>query len=159
SVRGVCRRLELCAGKLARTVLRGRESRKALLLPDLQVRGVAMSDLRFTDKPVPRVVLENVANWVHAYGEEGRKGQDESTIKPQSQQRKIDTNTQYTAVDIWLANGDTTIGLLMLSSCDPRSISVYEGDCIWCVGLNVRTGLWEMDKYRNPDGLQIDDQA
>ena len=65
-----------------------------------------MSDLRFTDCPVPRIVLEHTPNWVHAHDEEGRRGQDESTIKPQRQQKRIDDRTHL----YWWLGGQCVTG-------------------------------------------------
>jgi hypothetical protein len=118
-----------------------------------------MSELRFTDDPPPRAILENVPNWVHAYGEEGRRGQDETTIKPQARQDRIDNNTRYTTADVWLPSGDTGLALLRLSSGEVTGLSVYEGDTIWCVRSRRLTGRWQIDDYCNPIRVRLDDPS
>ncbi len=101
-----------------------------------------MSGLRFTDRPPPPEILKEYANWVHAIGEEGRRGQDETTIKPQRRQTRIDDQTVYTAVDIWLADETETVGLLWLSQGQPRGITVYDGGAQWRLLAWPPGGLW-----------------
>jgi hypothetical protein len=101
-----------------------------------------MSELRFTDRPPPPEVLAEYANWVHARGEEGRRGQDETTIKPQRRQTRIDDDTEYTAAAVWLADDTETIGLLWLSAGHAIGITVYEGEAVWRLYAGRAGGLW-----------------
>lgn len=100
-----------------------------------------MSGLRFTDHPPPPEVLVEFPNWIHALGEEGRRGQDETTIKPQRGQSKITDDTEYTAADVWLADDAESVGLLWLSAGRPTGVEVYDGSGLWRLSVS-RAGLW-----------------
>ncbi len=101
-----------------------------------------MSKPRFTDVPPPPDLLDEYPNWVHAPGEEGRRGQDETTIKPQRQQKRIDDDTQYTAIDVWLADGTEAVGLLGLDWGKPSRITVYDDGAVWRLWRSRLDPVW-----------------
>lgn len=90
-----------------------------------------MFDARYTDEPPPREVLDDVPNWVYARGEEGRRGQDETTIKPHKMQKRIDDDTDYTAAQIRLVDGTKLVGLLRLSWGRVKGITIYQESELW----------------------------
>jgi hypothetical protein len=116
-----------------------------------------MSELRYTDTGPSRAVLAKVPNWVHAYGEEGRSGQDETTIKPQRQQDRIDDQTQYTTADIWFPTGSITLGVLFLASGRVTAVEVHESEAVWSVQYNGKNKVWWIADYRNPTKVTLTD--
>ena len=118
-----------------------------------------MSELRFTDDSPPRHVLENVPNWVHAHGEEGRRGQDETTIRAQRRQNRIDDETQYTTADVWLNDGRIVLGMLSLSRGRVTALEVYETDAPWRIRHDPRQMHWVVDAHRNARGASLGDSG
>lgn len=98
---------------------------------------MTFDNMRFTDSLPPRAVIEARPNWVHAYGEEGRAGQDESTIRPHRRQDVIDNNTHYTVGDVWFASGKCALALMRLSGTEIEQIDIYDDDRIWTVEFAI----------------------
>ncbi len=117
-----------------------------------------MSELRFTDNLPSRDLLENTPNWVHARGEESRGVQDETTIKPQRHQDRIDSETEYTTADVWFANESACLALVHLN---PRrsvdTIEIYEDSGSWQMIFFRKSGLWELSPQRNLLSVTFDD--
>lgn len=93
--------------------------------------------MRYTDSLPPRDVIEARPNWVHAYGEEGRSGQDETTIRPHRREDVIDTDTDYTVGDVWFADGDSLVALMRISGTEVEQIDIYDNDRIWTVEYTI----------------------
>ncbi len=118
-----------------------------------------MSSLRYTDKPPPRSVWEKVANWVHAYGEEGKPGQDETTIKPQRRQDRIDHDTRYTTADVWLPDGKITLGVLTLTAGAVSALEVHDGDVKWSAYYNRQRRIWHLETVPDSTGRETISEA
>jgi hypothetical protein len=58
--------------------------------------------LRFTEAWPPIAVLVDYPNWVYALDEEGKPGQNETTIKPETQQLYVSQETCFTVADVVL---------------------------------------------------------
>lgn len=95
------------------------------------------TSVRYTDSLPPQDAIEARPNWVHAYGEEGRSNQDETTLRPQGRDDAIDTNTDYTVGDVWFENGDSLVALMKVSGSRIRHIAIYDENRIWTVAYTI----------------------
>ena len=97
---------------------------------------------RYTGCWPPPTVLGIYPNWVFALDEEDEDGQDETTIKPESQQLYVSEETSFTAADITLASGTTRTGILTLDGTIPSAGDVFDGRDWWTVQRGPGT-KWE----------------
>jgi hypothetical protein len=73
-----------------------------------------MNKYRYTGEWAPIEVLEKFSNWDYALDEEDIEGQDETTIKPQENQKEIDSTTCASVADIDLPSGERIHGIIVL---------------------------------------------
>jgi hypothetical protein len=69
-------------------------------------------NLRFTGEWPPPEILADYANWEYALDEEGEPGQDETTMRPESEQRFITPATVFTAGEIETNSGERIPAIL-----------------------------------------------
>ena len=69
---------------------------------------------RYTGKWPPLEVLNNYPNWEYALDEEGVEGQDETTLRPESEQSYITDDTAFTAGKVTQADGTIKDAILEL---------------------------------------------
>jgi hypothetical protein len=100
------------------------------------------SHLRFTDAWPPAELLSDYPNWILAM-EEGRAGQDESTIKPDRQHQYLSDEVVYTAGNVWFPNDDSFPALIELNDYEPVGIVVYEDEHIWQLTTSEETDFLE----------------
>lgn len=81
--------------------------------------------LRYTGENPAIEALVQFPNWINAYDEEGVEGQDETTLKPDDEQRWITDMTAFTAGDIVFANGSTFAILIALVNGEVTGFSIY----------------------------------
>jgi len=93
--------------------------------------------VRYTDSLPPQDTIEARPNWVHAYGEEGRPGQDETTIRPQGREDVITADTDYTVGDVWLDDDSSLVALMRVSGSRIKQLDIYDGDRIWTVEFTI----------------------
>lgn len=86
---------------------------------------------RFTDIWPAPLLWAVTPNWTRALDEEGDRDQDETTVKPASEQRFISEDVDYTAGDAWLPDGRTIPALLHVISGEPRRIVGFEDATFW----------------------------
>jgi hypothetical protein len=91
----------------------------------------ASRSLRYTDAWPSPPLWDDYPNWEHAYGEEGRSGQDESTLKPSRTQNHVHENAGYTAGDATLPSGVTVPALIHLRNGDPAGVTCFGPETIW----------------------------
>jgi hypothetical protein len=89
--------------------------------------------LRYTGDWPPPEVLARYPNWEMAYEEEGVEGQDESTLRPQKEQRRITSDTVHTAGDVWLADGRTYPAIITVALGTPSSCWFHDGKRWWAM--------------------------
>jgi hypothetical protein len=82
--------------------------------------------LRYTGCWPPIDVLAKYPNWIFALDEEGKPGQDETTIKPETQQRSISEETCFTAADAKLADGRVLTAIMRLAANALLGLDVFE---------------------------------
>ncbi len=98
-------------------------------------------ELRYTGCWPPAAVLERYPNWVFALDEEGDENQDETTLKPESQQTYISDETDFTSGLAILADG--TKRTAILSICDDFLDAVYvQNGTEWWGARKGANGLW-----------------
>lgn len=81
------------------------------------------NEFRYTGCWPPPEVLAQYPNWVFALDEEGEDGQDETAIKPDSQQTYIGDETDFSTGIASLADGTKTTAIF--SICDHFLDAVY----------------------------------
>jgi len=110
--------------------------------------------LRFTGEWPAASLLERYPNWEYALDEEDVEGQDETTIRPESQQKLVTENTAYTAAKATLANGTERMAIAAIIAGRIDAIDVFINDRdTWRVGRNgdewepfIQTWLLESDR-------------
>jgi hypothetical protein len=70
--------------------------------------------LRYTGRFPPRKVWDRFPNWTLALDEEGRRGQDETTLRPSDRQDTIDRSVTWTAGEVRLADGRRCFAALLV---------------------------------------------
>jgi hypothetical protein len=96
----------------------------------------------------PASAVEIYPNWVPALDEEGEPGQDETTIRPDDEQRSIGPFTIYTAADAKLPNGRIVPALIgqldatFLHKGEVDVIVVYDGRRRWRVSTYDHDHSW-----------------
>ncbi len=103
-----------------------------------------MSDLRFTGRLPPPRLFDTFPNWEYALDEEGRPGQDETTLRPMRQRKYIAHGTAFTSADAYLPGGECYPALLEMHGEQLEAIVVFEDDeHTWYIRLNAREGKWQ----------------
>lgn len=98
-------------------------------------------EFRYTGCWPPPEVLEQYPNWVFALDEEGEDGQDETTIKPESQQAFISEETDFTSGIAELADGAKRDAIF--SICDDFLDAVYvRNGSEWWGARRGADGAW-----------------
>lgn len=98
-------------------------------------------EFRYTGCWPPTEVLERYPNWVFALNEEGQAEQDETTIKPESQQAYISDETDFTSGIAELADG--TKRMAIFSICDDLLDAVYvQNQTQWWGARKGADGAW-----------------
>lgn len=101
--------------------------------------------LRFTGQNPPRHFWTRYPNWENAIDEEGFPDQDETTLRPASNQSSIDRFVTFTAGEAALADGRILPAFISLAGCEVWTISVYpetEREISWGVQFHVPTKRW-----------------
>lgn len=81
--------------------------------------------LRYTGRFPPLRELR-FANWELALDEEGRKGQDETTLRPAVEQRYISRYTAWTAAQAKLSDGELLPALVNIGLLEPpNEVAVF----------------------------------
>jgi hypothetical protein len=91
---------------------------------------------RYPDTWPPVALWDDCPNWGRCLGEEGRRGQDETTIGPCRNQRYIDENVTLTAGEAFLADGRCLPALIGVERAQPRRVICFEESRIWAVDCN-----------------------
>jgi hypothetical protein len=99
---------------------------------------------RFTGKWPPPALLETVPNWIFALDEECRPGQDETTLKPATNQQTIDYHIAYTSGEAWLPDGRILPCLIGLDDGQPASVICLDDDTAWEVPCHPKGVIVEM---------------
>lgn len=91
--------------------------------------------LRFTGEWPPASLLNQYPNWEYAIDEEDVDGQDETTIRPETQQDVISENTAYTAATAKQADGTerTAIAAIVAGRIDAVDVFINDRDA-WRIG-------------------------
>jgi hypothetical protein len=97
---------------------------------------------RYTGEFPPIEVIDQFPNWDYALDEEGEPGQDETTIRPQSEQSFVTDDTAFTAVDVWLASTEQFVGIAEVLSCSVEGIEVLEPTGSWRVFFHRPSRTW-----------------
>ena len=93
--------------------------------------------LRFTGDWPPVSLLTQYPNWEYALDEEDVEGQDETTIRPESQQKVITENTAYTAARAKQTDGTERMAIVAIVGGRIDAVDVFINDCdAWRVGRN-----------------------
>lgn len=87
-------------------------------------------------------MLEQYPNWEYALDEEGVEGQDETTLKPASEQRYITAEVEFTAGEVILADGRRFPAILYIGSSSPTRVGMFLYD----------TRTWGIDFGDPPQG-------
>jgi hypothetical protein len=87
--------------------------------------------LRYTDDYPPPSAFDEFPNWCPALEEEGRRGQDETTVKPCVNQRALCEECCLTAGDCTLANGTTLPALIHLHDGTATSVTCFDLETHW----------------------------
>lgn len=69
------------------------------------------STLRFTGRLPTERALARYPSWCYAFDEEGRPGQDESTLRPTDDQRRMGPDTACTAAQATVPDGTEYVAL------------------------------------------------
>lgn len=118
--------------------------------------------LRFTGEWPPASILTKYPNWEYALDEEGVEGQDETTIRPEFQQKMITENTAYTAASVRQADGIERMAIVAIIGGRIDAVDVFINDSdAWRIGRNgnkwepfIQT--WLPDSERMPHVLLSD---
>ena len=86
---------------------------------------------RFTDSWPPPEMLKTIPNWIFALDEKGRPGQDETTLKPASNQRTIDHEITYTAGEAWLPDGRILPCMIGLEQGVAMTVVCFDAEKTW----------------------------
>jgi hypothetical protein len=90
--------------------------------------------------------LAKYPNWEYALDEEGEEGQDETTIRPASNQTSIDEGTAYTAGTAFLSDGRSLPAILVIFHhplhCPSVNVLTNDNDA-WRLEFNRDSNCWE----------------
>ena len=98
--------------------------------------------LRYTGSWPPLAVLTDYPNWIFATDEESEPGQDETTIKPESQQSYISEETDFTSATITFASGVTGSAIVSLIQGQIDAIDVFDGRDWWRLTVDYDGRVW-----------------
>ena len=107
---------------------------------------------RYTGSWPPPEAWADTPNWKYALDEEGRAGQDETTLKPASEQAYISDESDYTAAEGWLADGRFVHALMGLLAGQPHQIICFEDTAYWefTCGAHEKSALTREQQDRFP---------
>jgi hypothetical protein len=77
--------------------------------------------LRFTGENPPPSLWDRFPNWENAFDEETLPDQDETTVRPSSNRKSIDSDVSFTAGDAILASGEKV----------PALLNILDGEIVW----------------------------
>ncbi len=104
-------------------------------------REIVMSKThRYTGEFPPLEVLVQYSNWEYALDEEGDEGQDETTIRPEREQRYITSRTSFTVGNATQANGKTCRALLGVADGEVLSVDLFMDDENWRTLIKMPSG-------------------
>jgi hypothetical protein len=89
---------------------------------------------------------------VFALDEEGEAGQDETTIKPETQQLYMSLETSFTTADVVLADGSAKTGMITLENTIPSGLDVLDGRDWWSVQRGPDSKWETVDETWLPEG-------
>ena len=101
--------------------------------------------LRFTGANPPPNLWDRYPNWENAIDEEGEPDQDETTLRPSSNQRTIDDHVSFTAGEAVFADGRKVPALLILVSSELGWVDVYPDPSreeTWMVCFDSPSSAW-----------------
>jgi len=98
--------------------------------------------LRYTKDWPPLEVFRDYPNWTFALDEEALEGQDETTLRPEREQRFITGDTAATSGDALFADGRSYLAIITLLKKAPISVDVFETAGPWRVRHESRTDRW-----------------
>jgi hypothetical protein len=82
-------------------------------------------------------------NWGHPLEEEGRRGQDETTLRPAESQSTIDDETVFTTADVHQADGRVIPALIDVSGGRPTGLTAFvRPDDGWTIQQKGKTFEW-----------------
>jgi hypothetical protein len=110
--------------------------------------------LRYTGCWPPAHILSQYPNWIFALDEEGVEGQDETTIKPETQQSYISEETCFTAAEAKQADTSVRTAIVRLEELLPSAVDVFDGRDWW----SVQRGLSKKWEAVNEDWLPKDER-
>jgi hypothetical protein len=88
---------------------------------------------RYTGCWPPTSILDQYPNWIFALDEEWVEGQDETTIKPETQQLHISGETCFTAAEVTQADQTARTAIIRLEDGLPSAVDVFDGRDWWSV--------------------------
>lgn len=106
----------------------GRAHGSALYSKTLAHKTTMNEKLRFTGDWPPLDILRQYPNWEYAIDEEDVEGQDETTIRPESQQNAITNATAFTAARSRQADGTERMAIMAIIAGRIESIDVFTND-------------------------------
>ena len=101
--------------------------------------------LRFTSDWPPPSLWSRYPNWTFAYDEEDRPGQDETTLKPASEQDRISEEVDYTAAEAEQSNGVKLPALIEMITGKAWGVQVFGVEARWSVQLLGTPGEWKCE--------------
>lgn len=118
--------------------------------------------LRFTPGPPTREALKRYPLWCAALDEEGKPGQDESTVRPSDDQTRIDWTTAHAAAVAITGNGRRFEAMISSGGFGMTATSEIEQATIWIgakrVTVKLLTGVkvWMHESEQSPIGYFTD---
>ncbi len=122
--------------------------------------------MHYTDRLPPLSILKEFPNWKYDFSKEGQPGCHEGTLWCCKRHDKIRVDVDFTAGDVFLADGRTYPALIGVAGDDLDSteeIRVYYEDRFWTLVLTDantttgKTGLWKCTDYRGDLHVSLDD--
>jgi hypothetical protein len=83
---------------------------------------------RYTGEWPPIDVLERYPNWEYALDEEGDEGQDETTIRPEPEQRHVTSHTAFTTGTATQSDGTHRRAVLGITFGQVQSVDILVDD-------------------------------
>jgi hypothetical protein len=123
-------------------------------------------NLRFTGEWPPEEILRQYPNWEYALDEEGVPGQDETTLKPQSEQGHINIDTVFTVGEVLTNDGNTYPAILEMSDSRIEGINTFTAEGrAWRIYMTRPTRKWVpfeadwLSEAERPLPVSFDDQS
>jgi hypothetical protein len=98
---------------------------------------------RFTGENPPPELLVRYPNWEYALDEEEVEGQDETTLKPEEQQKVIGEFTAFTGGVATLADGRELPALIETISGEVWGFQVYDSEGVWRLTYEPNSKWWQ----------------